>query len=832
MPLRVPYRWLKDYVDVSVAPQELANRLTVGGMEVESVTEIGAGWERDKIFVGHILRIEPHPGADRLCLATVEYGAGRSLTVVTGAPNLLRYRSEPLPAEPLKAPLAVAGADLIDGHAADGRRMKLKPGTIRGVRSEGMVCSEKELGISEEHEGILLLPSDAPTGAPLADYLGDQVLEFDIKGGFAHLMCIYGIAREAAALLGLPLKPDIWRAGRAGNPAVTASPSFLRLEIADPRYCPRFTAVLVEGIAMRPAPFWMQQRLIRAGMRPINAVVDVTNYVMLEMGQPLHAFDYATLRPEQAGGAPMIRVRPARPGERMTTLDGVERVFDGQMALVTDGGGPVSIGGVMGGAQTEISAGTTAVLVEAANWDFLNIRRTSQVLKLRTEAGDRFGKRLSPEIALPAALRAATLIAELCGGTVRPEYADLYPLPFAPKPVTLPLDKVTRLLGVTVAREEAARILTALEFQVSGTDPLIVTPPGFRMDIGLPEDLVEEIGRVYGYDRMPSTRIRDELPPQRRNRELEGEERVRDLLAGCGLDEIIAYSIVPLDDEPKLHPERVPVNTADYLSVRNPLDAGRAHLRRRLLAGGLNTVRANLRFLQRIALFELGAVFHPQPDRALPREPKRLCALLTGPRAAPGWLTAGGEDSRFDFFDVKGVAEALLDGLQVADVTWERGSDASYHPGRCAQVSAGGAVLGHLGELHPRVVAAFDLPPQPVCALELDLDALIKAWREDRQMDPISTHPPIYEDLAFVVDETLPAERMREMIQQTGRPLLRGVTLFDLFQDDKIGPGKKSLAYALTYQADDRTLTDDEVAKVRAKIVKRLEKELGAVLRA
>jgi len=832
MPLRVPYRWLKDYVDVSVAPQELANRLTVGGMEVESVTEIGAGWERDKIFVGHILRIEPHPGADRLCLATVEYGAGRSLTVVTGAPNLLRYRSEPLPAEPLKAPLAVAGADLIDGHAADGRRMKLKPGTIRGVRSEGMVCSEKELGISEEHEGILLLPSDAPTGAPLADYLGDQVLEFDIKGGFAHLMCIYGIAREAAALLGLPLKPDIWRAGRAGNPAVTASPSFLRLEIADPRYCPRFTAVLVEGIAMRPAPFWMQQRLIRAGMRPINAVVDVTNYVMLEMGQPLHAFDYATLRPEQAGGVPMIRVRPARPGERMTTLDGVERVFDGQMALVTDGGGPVSIGGVMGGAQTEISAGTTAVLVEAANWDFLNIRRTSQVLKLRTEAGDRFGKRLSPEIALPAALRAATLIAELCGGTVRPEYADLYPLPFAPKPVTLPLDKVTRLLGVTVAREEAARILTALEFQVSGTDPLIVTPPGFRMDIGLPEDLVEEIGRVYGYDRMPSTRIRDELPPQRRNRELEGEERVRDLLAGCGLDEIIAYSIVPLDDEPKLHPERVPVNTADYLSVRNPLDAGRAHLRRRLLAGGLNTVRANLRFLQRIALFELGAVFHPQPDRALPREPKRLCALLTGPRAAPGWLTAGGEDSRFDFFDVKGVAEALLDGLQVADVTWERGSDASYHPGRCAQVSAGGAVLGHLGELHPRVVAAFDLPPQPVCALELDLDALIKAWREDRQMDPISTHPPIYEDLAFVVDETLPAERMREMIQQTGRPLLRGVTLFDLFQDDKIGPGKKSLAYALTYQADDRTLTDDEVAKVRAKIVKRLEKELGAVLRA
>jgi len=528
----------------------------------------------------------------------------------------------------------------------------------------------------------------------------------------------------------------------------------------------------------------------------------------------------------------MIRVRPAKPGERMKTLDGVERVFDAQMALVTDGGGPVSIGGVMGGAETEISGSTTAVLLEAANWDFLNIRRTSQILKLRTEAGDRFGKRLSPDIALPAALRAAFLIAELCGGKVRPEYADLYPRPFAPQAVTLPMSKVSRLLGVNVSRDEVARILGALEFKVSGNDPLTVTPPAFRMDIGLPEDLVEEIGRVYGYDRMPSTRIQDELPPQRRNRLLEGEERVRDLLAGCGLDEIIAYSIVPLEDEPKLHPERAPVNEADYLSVRNPLDAGRAHMRRRLLAGGLNTVRSNLRFLDRVAIFELGAVFHPRPDNVLPSEPKRVCALLTGPRAAQGWQSGIGQAPAFDFFDIKGVAEALLGGLQVADMKWERGSDPSYHPGRCAQVSAGGVALGHAGELHPRVVAAFDLPAQPVCALELDLDALIRVWREDRQMDAISSHPPIYEDLAFVVDEALPAERMREMIQQTGRPLLRGVTLFDLFQDERIGQGKKSLAYALTYQADDRTLTDDEVAKVRAKIVRRVEKELGAVLRA
>jgi phenylalanyl-tRNA synthetase beta chain len=302
-------------------------------------------------------------------------------------------------------------------------------------------------------------------------------------------------------------------------------------------------------------------------------------------------------------------------------------------------------------------------------------------------------------------------------------------------------------------------------------------------------------------------------------------------MTGCGLDEIISYSIVSIEDEPKLHPDRQPVQPVDYLAVRNPLDAGRAHLRRRLLAGGLNTVRANLRFLNRVAVFELGTVFHPAAGQVLPNEPKQLCALMTGPRLPESW-NGGGEGALFDFFDIKGVAEALLAGLQVGGVTWERGDTPAYHPGRCARVLAGGTPIGVLGELHPRVAAAFGLPAQPVCALEFSLDALLAQWRENRQMDPISSHPPVYEDLAFIVDEGLPAEQVRALIEQTGRPLLRAVRLFDLFQDEKLGHGKKSLAYACTYQADDRTLTDDEVAKVRAKIIKRVEKELGAVLRA
>jgi phenylalanyl-tRNA synthetase beta chain len=858
MALRVPLRWLQDYVEIDLDPQALAERVTLAGLEVESVETVGAQWGRETVLVGAIEAVEPHPNADRLCLARVAYGAHEPLTVVTGAPNILGYLKAPLPA-PLKVPFARVGAELIDGHASDGRMLKLKAGNIRGVRSEGMVCSEKELGLSEDHEGILILPADAPVGTPLADYLGDSVLEFDIKGSFAHLMCVYGIARECSALLGKPLREEPLRVAREAVAAAgkrSAETSFVRLEITDPVHCPRFTATLVEGITVRPSPFWLQQRLLRAGMRPINAVVDATNYVMLELGQPLHAFDYGTLRPEgaagkrgkaakgakggQDGALPLIRVRPARPGEKMKTLDGVERTFDEHMLLVTDGGGPVSIGGVMGGLDSEITDATSAVLLEAASWEFLNTRRTCQLLKLRTEAGDRFGKRLDPDVALLANLRCAHLIAELCGGHVHAEVGDLYPQPRTQAPIELRPDFVTRLLGVEVAPEEIVRILRALEFAVEGSDPLRVTPPSHRMDVSIAADLVEEVGRIHGYDRMPATLFRDELPPQQRNLALEGTELVRDVLTGSGLDEIITYSMIALDDVRKLHPERPPVDEGAYLRVQNPISAERAHLRRRLLPEALNSARSNLRFGRRVAIFELGAVFLPRAGAVLPDEPARLCVLLTGPREPASWLGGGADGAAggaaggagFDFFDVKGMLETLLERLEVRDVSWDYGADAAYHPGRAAVLKVAGEAVGQLGELHPRVVDAFGLPAQPVCAAEVELPALLHQWREDRQMTPLSTHPPVYEDLAIVVEEALPAERVRALIAETGRPLVRDVSLFDLYRGDQVGPGRKSLAYALTYQADDRTLTDDEVAKVRGRIVKRLESELKAQLRA
>ena len=828
---RVPISWLRDFVDVPLAPPELAERLTLAGLEVESIDAIGAQWDPQKIVVGHVKAIAPHPDADRLCLCTVDYGAAEPLTVVTGAPNLLELLARGLPATPLKAPFAMVGAVLIDGHADDGRTLKLKAGNIRGVRSEGMVCSEKELGLSDDHEGILLLPPDAPTGMPLNEYLGDHVLEFDIKGGFAHLLCVHGVAREAAALLGTPLRSEVLRVGEQHGHTRSPTPPFMHVEIEDPQRCLRFTATLVQGVRMCPSPFWMQQRLVRAGMRPINAVVDVTNYVMLELGQPLHAFDFRRLRGEGGGDKPLIRVRCARPGETITTLDGVERHLDEQMLLITDGGGAVGIAGIMGGQESEVTEQTTDVLIECASFEFLSIRRTSQLLKLRTEAGDRFGKRLDPERCAATAMRAAYLIQDICGGTVQPVQGDVYPRPLAPAPIALPLEFVRRLLGVDIPRAEVLRILEALEFGVTGEDPLQVTPPLHRLDIAIPADLVEEIGRIYGYDRMAPTLIEDELPHQRRNLRLDGTERVRDLLIGSGLDEIITYSMIALEDEARLHPERKAVAAEDYVALQNPLAAERGHMRRRLLAGMLGTARDNLRFLPQVRMFEVGRVFHPRAGAVLPDEPQKLCAVMTGVRVPASWHT-GRDDAPMDFFDIKGVAETLLEGLSLGGADWRPGEDAAYHPGRCAQVRVGDITLGTVGELHPRVALAFGLDAHPVGVLEFGLEGLLALWQDGHQMRPIFPHPPVYEDLAFVVDGACSAGEVRRLIAQTGQPLVTDVRLFDLYQEARLGAGRKSLAFALTYQSPERTLTDQDVAKVRARIVKRLEHELHAQLRA
>jgi phenylalanyl-tRNA synthetase beta chain len=822
-------------VDIDVPIPELANRLTLAGLEVETLEFIGLPgaemeWDSEKIVVGELRAVRPHPDADRLVLAEVEYGGAEAEIVVTGAPSLLEMRGQS--DLHLKVAFAMEGVRLYDGHAEGKVVRKLKKAKIRGVESRAMVCSEKELGISEEHVDIIYLPDDAPVGTPLAEYMGDAVLEFDIKGPFAHLQSVYGIAREAAALLGVELKRDAMEVLERHPAEITPTPDFIELEIADPDLCPRYSAVYIKGVTIGPSPFWMQMRLRLAGQRPINNIVDITNYVMLELGQPLHAFDYHDLRARPGEDKPAIIVRRAKDSERMATLDGEMRTFDSEMLLITDGGGPVAVGGVMGGLDSEVADETQDILLEAANFNFLNVRRTSRKLGLDTEASVRLGRGVDPELTIKAAARAAHLMAELGGGTVVPVIGDAYPGRQPQQVIEFNPALATRVLGIEVPTEEIKRILTSLAFAVSdsGSGTLNVTVPSHRPDVTRPVDLAEEVGRIWGYDRFPVTLIEDEMPPQRANVRLEGAERVRDILVGCRLDEVINYSLVNVEEEGQLWSADTSAAPSDYLRVINPLSAERAYLRQTLLPSLLNTARENLRFLDRVSVFEIGAVYLPVADQTLPDEPRRLGIVMTGPREPEAWM-AGQDRSPMDFYDLKGVVEALLAGLGLSG-TFEPGHHPALHPGRCAQVRIEDNVVGVMGELHPQVQEAFELPEdQPVCTLEFNLDELLAAWGAPRTMMPISVHPPVYEDLAVVVDESTTEAMVRDLITQTGSPLVRSVMLFDIYRGKQVGDGKKSLAYRLIYQADDRTLTDKEVANLRNKIVRRLERELDAALR-
>ena len=833
--MQVPLSWLKDYVDITVPIPDLAERLTLAGLEVETIEYIGLPgaelpWDPEKIIVGEVLAVRPHPNADRLVLVEVEYGGSETEIAVTGAPSLLERQGQS--DLHLKVAFAMEGTQLYDGHAEGKRLMKLKQVKIRGVPSRAMVCSEKELGLSDEQVDIIYLPDDAPVGAPLADYMGDSVLEFDIKGPFGHLQSVFGIAREIAALLDTPLRQDALEVLEQHPAELISTPDYLALEIAAPDLCPRYSVALIEGIEVKPSPFWMQQRLRRAGMRPINNVVDVTNYVMLELGQPLHGFDYHMLRSRPGEESPAIIVRRAEDGEQMETLDGEPRTFDEAMLLITDGGGPVAVAGVMGGLESEVGEATTDVLLESANFNFLNVRRTSRLLGIASESSQRFGRRVTPELTVKTAARAAHLMAELGGGVVASVMGDLYPGRRPQQTIEFDPAYAARILGIEIPTDEIVRILTSLEFQAttSSSTHLLVTPPPHRMDVTRPIDLVEEVGRIWGYDRFPTTLMRDELPPQRPNPRLEGAERVRDILVGCGLDEVITYSLIDLKDEGKLRPQGPTPDPDHYLRLRNPLSAERTYLRQTLLPSLLHTTRENLRFLDRVNIFEIGAIYQPLKGETLPDEPRRLSIVMTGPREEQTWL-AGQDRAPIDFFTLKGIVETLLKRLGL-EGAFEPGERPAFHPGRCAQVSVEGNVVGKMGELHPLVQEAFDLPDQPICALELDLDVLLAAWGSPHKMTPISAHPPVYEDLAVVVDEDAAAVRVRDLITQTGRALVRSVVLFDIYRGEQVGAGKKSLAYRLTYQADDRTLTDEEVANLRAKIVYRLERELGAKLRS
>lgn len=815
----VSLKWLRDYVDLptNLDVESLAHRLTEASSEVEGIRRVGGDWDRELVRVGEVLAVEPHPDADRLRLATVNYGGAEPQRVVCGAPNL---------AVGQRIAFGREGAELFDGHT--GKSIRLKAAKIRGVESAGMVLSERELGLSDEHEGIIELPADAPVGMPLVDYLGDVVLDVHTWPNRVDTMSMIGIARELAAIVGVGTLREPDESYTADGPPVADG---VAVEIEDAELCARYVATVVDGITVGPSPVWLQERLRAAGVRPINNVVDVTNYVMLELGQPLHAFDRDRVRAR-------VTVRTARPGETLTTLDGQTRELAADTLLITDAdvGGesrPIALAGVMGGEDTEVTDATGSVLLEAARFDPTSIRRTATRLALRSEASSRFERGLSPELAIHAARRATRLLVELCGGTARSGVVDAYPAPFTPPDVALTRARLDTLLGMHVPTTEVHAILIALGFEIVTSDEgqadgrFVVRPPWWRTDVTIADDVAEEVMRLAGYERLPATTIRGRIPAWEPAPLTALRDRLRDALVRAGMQEVVTYSLTTDEVLSRvIAPEDLALIRP--LRLRNTLSSDREIMRPTLRHALIETVERNIRAgVDEIVVFEAGRAVIPRRDAdgPLPDEREMIVGAISG--AEPDrW---GHEHVRaLDFFDAKGVLEAAVAEL---GVTLEYTPDLEYGlmPGRVARLSVGGDAVGVLGDVHPGTLAAFDVA-QPVVLFELDLARLLPHVPVRVPTAPVPRFPAVEQDLAVVVDADTPAGALRRVIE--GSPLVVSALPFDVYRGDQLAAGKKSIAFAIRYQAPDRTLTTDDANREQAKLLRRLEREFGATARA
>lgn len=817
--MRVPLKWLAEYVPLTVPVEDLARRLTLGAVEVEEIIRAGGDWD-EKVRVAAVLRVEPHPNADKLRLVTVNLGE-RQHTVVCGAPNV---------AEGQRIAFGEEGARLIDGHS--GQEMVLGRRPIRGVESAGMVLSERELGLSENHEGILVLPADAPLGVPLRRYLGETVLDMASWANRPDLLSIIGIAREVAALTGQRVTEPAVAYAESGAPAAER----LTVRIDHPDLCPRYTGMVIEGVTIGPSPTWMQERLTAAGMRPINVIVDITNYVMLEYGQPLHAFDY-----DRAGGT--IVVRRARAGESLVTIDGEARPLTPEMLVIADAERPVALAGVMGGRDSEVTATTTTVLLEAATFKGTNIRRTSSRLRLRSEASSRFEKGLPPELAVVAARRAAQLMTKLAGGRVAPGIVDAYPTPAEQATVPVPAARLRQVLGIDLPAGQVREILTALGFAVSeSAESYTVAVPYWRPDVRITDDVAEELIRIAGYDDLPVTTISGRVPAALPQPVRELRERVKDLLAAAGMQEILTYSVVSHDLLARVvPPEELAV--IPPLRLANPLSAQHEVLRTSLRGSVLETLARSLRVRRdETALFETAKRYLPRDratnaattappgdgppsDAILPEEQEMLTGAVGGQRL-DRWGRPSAEP--VDFFDAKGYLETLFAQLHL-EPHWSEAEEFGMLSGRTAVLSLGGQPVGVLGQVHPDLAAAFDIEGAAFL-FDLRLDLIGSHLQAVRDYQPYSTMPAVEQDLAVVVDAATPAAAVLAVIGDR-RYQVTSARLFDEYRGDRVPAGKKSLAFALSFQSPDRTLTDEEVARLRDRLVKALTARLGATLR-
>jgi phenylalanyl-tRNA synthetase beta chain len=799
--MKLSLKWLKDYVALPASVDELARRLTMAGLEIEGIARPGDGLKG--VVVAQILASEKHPNADKLSVTKIDDGSGTPLQVVCGAKN---YKVGD------KVPLATVGTELPGG-------MKIGKAQMRGVDSSGMLCSAKELALPEGENGLLILDPNLKVGTPIAEALGldDVIFEVNVTPNRSDALSHLGIAREVATLLGTGLCPP---PAKLTESSVEASTK-VQIRIEDPERCWRYVGRVIEGVTVKPSPAWMQDRLKACGVRAINNLVDVTNYVMLEYGQPLHAFDL-----DQIGGAQIV-VRTAKGGEKLKTLDDKERVLHAEDLLICDQSTPLVLAGVMGGASSEVTPKTTRVLLECATFQPATVRRSSKRHALHTESSHRF-ERGTDISAVPEVIdRAASLIAELGGGTVLKGRVDAYPTKKEAKKVTLRPSRVAEVLGVEVPAAECAKILSSLGFKDLGQGAWEV--PMARVDVSIEEDLIEEIARVRGFESIPAALPRglSALEPERPW--VTAERRMRSALAGQGFDEVVNYSFVAPSELAAFQAEQ------GAIAVANPLSVEQSVMRTTLFASLVPNVTRSARFqAQGVRFYELARSYRPHEGGGVKGKPAasevlELAGALWGLR--DGARTWTGKDAVVDFYDARAAVDAVLESLHVTGVRYEPLESPWYHPRAAATVKRGDVVLGTVGELHPRAQKRLDAPGG-IFLFQLDAHALLAAATLVTQATALSKFPSVLRDLAVVVPSEMPAEKVQAVILEVGQPLVDQARVFDVYEGKQVGEGKKNLAFALRYRSADRTLTDTEVTDAHAKIVAEVTQRLGGALRA
>ncbi len=804
--MKVSLSWLKDYIDVHMDPADLADALTMTGLEVDSVSDRYA--YLNGVIVGRIEEVGPHPNADKLTLCLVNTGEGQ-VSVVCGAPNVK---------EGMLAPLAPPGTVLPDGS-------RLEKSVIRGETSEGMLCSDAELGLGDDPSGIMSLDTSLKVGAGLAEALSlsDTVFELDLTPNRPDCLSVIGIAREIAIIQNSPLKyPDYTIEDRADTIHRLSS-----VKIEAPDHCPRYTARLVDNVKVATSPFWLQNRLLSVGLRPINNIVDITNFVMMETGQPLHAFDFENLAENR------IVVRLAAEGEKFATLDGKERTLESEMLMICDGEKAIGVGGVMGGLNSEIEDDTTRVLIEGAYFNPVSIRRTSKKLELNTDASHRFERGVDPEGCVRAVNRAAKLMVEIGSSTLIDGLIDEYPNLQPAKSVELGVKRTNRLLGIDLDRNQIQGLLESIEFKVepidNNEDGLKVTAPTFRVDVSRREDLMEEVARLSGYNNIPTTfpaMPAEGRPPARR---LELRNRLKWLMSGFGFTEAIAYSFVPESSCDHLRiKEQDPRRS--MIHILNPLTEDQAVMRTSLVPGILETMGYNMaRQIKYLKIFEIGKIFLKSDQQVLPREPEMLIALWTGARTDASWHS---RENPCDFYDIKGAVETLMRALKLKGIRFTAMADESCEytrPGHTAQIMASDLQVGLVGEIHPRVSDSYDLK-QTAFIFELDLDKIAGLIPEARNSKPLPRFPAIYRDITIIVNRGIETQTVLEAVENFQEELIEHLHLFDVFEGDPIAAGKKSVSFRITYRSPGKTLEDDDVNDLHKSITERLLKAFDATL--